>query len=51
MGWVVALFAITALVMLGFIVSRPEVKRQRSLGRPDRQNPGLVTARADADVP
>ena len=27
MGWVVALVAITALVMLGFIVSRPEVEK------------------------
>ena len=27
MGWVVALVAITALVMLGFILSRPEVEK------------------------
>jgi hypothetical protein len=26
MGWVVALVAVTALVMLGFILSRPEVE-------------------------
>jgi hypothetical protein len=27
MGWVVALVAITALVMLGFILSHPEVEK------------------------
>jgi hypothetical protein len=27
MGWVVVLIAVTALVMLGFILSRPEVEK------------------------
>ena len=32
MGWVVALVAITALVMLGFILSRPEDWRDQTEG-------------------